>query len=160
MNNKLKDYLLNISNFSGANASIKLPVSIDLINIVLQEIDIPKVQSICLKSISNNELEFFIQTKMLMYRNNTIRVKIFPQIKLPGLLVSAEILDGLSKMQMFIIRMFTNNKVEIEGKNVTIQLLSLLPLNLFVIENLTVLKKILIETDADGITFDMKLEID
>lgn len=160
MNNKFTDYLLNLNNFSGATASIKLPVSRDLINIVLQEVDIPKVQLICVQSISDNEVEFFIQTSVPMHRNNTIRVKIFPEIKLPELLVSAEIVGGLNKMQMFIIQQLTNEKIEISGNKVTIELLALLPSNLFINQILPVLKKLSIESGTDRMLFDMKLNID
>lgn len=160
MNTKLKDELLDLRNFLGASAAVKLPVSRDIINLALKDVEIPKIRSIFLERISKDGMDFFIKTTVPLHRKITIRLKLFPKFQLPEFLVTAEVVSGLNQVQRFIIDMITDNKLEFEGNRVTIQLISFLQSNLVVAQYLPLLKDLLVETADDKLILAANLKID
>lgn len=158
MNPKLKEALLNIENFSGATASITLPVSRELINLFLEDVSIPKVQELYIVNISDNTLELFIRTSIPLHRKNNITFRILPQVSLPELTVTAEIISGLNKVQRFVISQIVGDKVIFEGKLITVSLLPFTPPNSQITNYLPLIKELIIETTNDKLLLLIKME--
>lgn len=159
MNQRLKEALLKIENFSGATASITLPVSKELINLFLEDVTVPKVQELFIEKVSDNELELFIRTSIPFHHKNNITFRILPQVSLPELAVTVEILTGLNKVQRFVISQLVDDKVIFEGKQITVHLQSFISLQSEITKYLPLLKELIIETTIDKLLFHINLEV-
>ena len=155
---KLKKALLNIENFSGATASITLPLSRELINLYLEDLSIPKVQELYIENISENELELFIRTSIPLHRKNRIRLHILPMVQLPEFEVTVEILNGLNKVQRFIISQLLDDNIVFDGKKITVQLQSVISSQSEITNYLPLLEELIIETTDDKLLLLLKME--
>jgi len=158
MNPKLKEALLDIEHFSGATASITLPVSRGLINLILEDTSIPKVQELVIGNISGNGLELFIRTSIPLHHKNNITFRILPQVRLPELAVTVEIVSGLNKVQRFIISQLVDGNIVFDGKKITVFLQSFIPPGSRISEYLPLLKELTIETAKDKLLIHIILE--
>lgn len=160
MNPALKDILLDLEAFTGANASIKLLVSRVLINLLLNNTDLPKVEAIQVKSISKETIEFIIQTNIPLHRENKIRLRLLREVNLPELSISAVIVSGLNRFQRVIINQVAGEKVTIEKKRIIIHLKTFIQPDSDINRYLPLIKKLAIETSDDRVIINVNLAID
>ena len=159
MNAELLDIFNKVENFSGANASIEIPISKELINLALKDLSIPKIKSITIDEISDNSIKLFIGTTIPFHHKNRIELQIFPEVKLPDIELTANILSGLNKIQIFILSQLVDEKLTFNGNKITINIRSLIPPESKLINYLPLLKALKIETSHDKILLYANLKI-
>ena len=159
MKAKLLDTLSKVENFSGASAFIELPISKEIINLFLADLEISKVTSLRIDEISNDEIILFMDTTIPFHHKNRIELQIIPEIKLPEIELTAEILGGLNKIQLFILGQLADERITINGNKITINIRSLIPPESKPIKYLPILNSLKIETANDKLLLSTKLKV-
>lgn len=160
MDAKLKQLLFIPETFSGAEASLKIPLSIDLINQLIEGVSSSTIESFQIEHISPDGIMFKVETTIPFQKELFIDVALMPEITLPDLILNARIVSGLNMVQRLIIDQLAGSKINFDGKEMSLNLHSFIPEDAGINDYLHYVKELRLLMLTDHLEVRLELGVD